>query len=279
MKRKDQYNLFRAKISFPSQGELFLSQQETPQTLFKKCLHAQSQIKYRKRHLWKAGNIHMINSDGGYFAFGKVSVADLELFDNEQQEFERAKYTSGPHSIVVFSIKYELLAIQVNYKLGSTDKIAENIQSIFRKVDIISSNNITLLISKLRDPHDFIYKIRNAYAIKQLRATFTRPNPFDSDEKFQKPSEKALLAINGEEGLTIFKGSNLDPEVVESISRSTASTGNIAKAKVQQKPNSRAKTISIKGDAYSMVYEGETTYPEQIYNDMIDAYKKIRGNF
>ena len=121
MKNKTRYNLFRTKISFPRQTNLFLSVDETPQTIFEKCLKKQTSIKYRENHVWKAGNIHEINDDGGYFAFGKVSLSDLEVFDNEAQDFKKAKYTAGLHSIVVFSKKYELFAIQVNHKLGLTE--------------------------------------------------------------------------------------------------------------------------------------------------------------
>ena len=276
MKTKIRYNLFRTKISFPLQGELFLPKDETSQSVFEKCLKEQTSIKYRENHVWKSGNIHEINEDGGYFAFGKVSLSDLEVFDNDVQDFRKAIYTAGLHSIIVFSKKYELFAIQVNHKLGLTEKTAEKLQSVLRKVRIVSENNLLLTISKISDPKDFVSKIREAYAVKQLQATFTRPNPFDADEKFQKPSSALLLAVNGDEGKTIFKGKNLDMDVVESISRSSVATGNVAKARILKKPNSHLTTISTRGDPYSLSYNAKFVDPETVYKDMICVYEEIR---
>jgi len=273
---KTQYNLFRVKVIFPSQTELFIGKDATPQKIFSDCLNAQSSIKYRENHIWKAGNIHMINDDGGYFAFGKVSIADLETFDNDQQEFHKARYMAGLHSIIVFSLKYELLAIQVNHKLGLTEKTAEKFQAILRKVKQVSENNISIIVSKIRDPKDFIHKIRNAYAIKQLKATFTGPNPWDADKKFQKPSAEALKALNGDEGVTTFKGSNLNPEVVEAISRSTVSTGNNAKARILEKRNSHLKTVSMNGDPYSLIYDKKDVDPKIVYKDSTSSYESVR---
>lgn len=276
MKNKTRYNLFRTKISFPIQGELFFPKDETPQTIFERCLKEQTSIKYRENHVWKAGNVHEINEDGGYFAFGKVSLSDLEVFDNEVQDFKKAIYTAGLHSIVVFSKKYELFAIQVNHKLGSTEKTAEKLQSVLRKVNIVSDYNLFLTISKISDPQDFISKLRSAYAIKQLHATFTRPNPFDADEKFQKPSSELLLAVNGDDGKTVFRGTNLDVDAVEAISRSSVATGNTAKARILKKANTHLTTISTKGDPYSLSYDQKVVEPEIVYKDMIRVYKEIR---
>lgn len=273
---KSQYNLFRVKVIFPDQGQLFLKKDTRPQDIFKDCLNGQSSIKYRENHVWKAGTIHDINSDGGYFAFGKISLADLEVFDNKNQDFLKARYTAGLHSIIVYSMEYELLAIQVNHKLGTTEKTAEKFQTILRKVNIVSENNISIIVSKIRDPKNFIQKIHDSYAIKQLKATFTQPNPFDADENFQKPSSAALKALNGQEGVTTFKGSNLNVDIVEAIARSTVATGNNAKARILEKSGTHPKTISMSGDPYSLYYDRKDVSPDIVYKDMIDVYNSIR---
>lgn len=277
MKTKNKYNLFRAKITPPIQLELPLHRgiEETPQAIFAQSISEQTSIKYRESTIWKAGSINEFSDDGGYFAFGKVSLADLELFDNSKQDFYKIKRDIGLHSIVVYSKKYELLAIQVNHKLGKTEKTAERLQAILRKSQVIVQNGLYLSISKINDPKEFIFKLREAYAIKQLRATFSRPNPFDADEKFQKPSAEVLQAVNGDEGSTVFKGTNLDQEAVEAISRSTVATGNIARARILTKQNSHLSTISTEGDPYTLTYDKEDVEPSKVYKDMIRVYKEI----
>lgn len=278
MKTKNKYNLFRAKITRPIQLELPFHSgiEKTPQAIFAQSLLEQTSIKYRESTIWKAGSINEFSDDGGYFAFGKISLADLELFDNFKQDFYKIKSDIGLHSIIVYSKKYELLAIQVNHKLGRTEKTAERLQAILKKSQVIVQNGLHLSISKINDPKKFISKLQDAYAIKQLRATFSRPNPFDADEKFQKPSAELLQAVNGDEGSTVFKGSNLDYEVIEAISRSTVATGNVAKARILTKPNSHLSTISTKGDPYTLTYDKGKVEPIEVYNDMIRVYKEIR---
>ena len=149
-------------------------------------------------------------------------------------------------------------------------------EKVFNEAKIIKSNNITVYVSKIADPKNFIRKLFSAHSIKQLRANFTGPNPLDADELFQKPLSRFLQAANGESGTTIIKGANLDAEVVESVSRSTAATGNDASARIQKSKSSRPETIDFKGDPLRLTYNGGSVSPDIVARDMIKAYQEIR---
>jgi hypothetical protein len=103
-------------------------------------------------------------------------------------------------------------------------------------------------IVPIPDPEDFLASLNDAYAVSKFSATFRGPNPFDADEHFQKPLSVYLSSANGEKGKAQIQGEDLNREVLQAVTRSTAATGNEASARIRKTKSQKFTTINLRGD-------------------------------
>ena len=107
---------------------------------------------------------------------------------------------------------------------------------------------------------------------------FGEPNPFDVEKDFHKPMESLLAVTGGEKGATKVSGDDLDRDTLEELSRSVASVGHEASARIRKSQGERPVTKHLKGDPASFLVE-EFGVPEQaaeIFVKLRDTYRRIR---
>ncbi|WAK02485.1 hypothetical protein [Methylobacter sp. YRD-M1] len=143
---------------------------------------------------------------------------------------------------------------------------------------VITENEISVEIVPIPDPEGFLRALSSAYRVTRFAATFRGPNPFDADEHFQKPLSVYLSAANGESGKAQIHGEDLNREVLQEVTRSTAATGNEASARIIKSKSQKSITINLKGDPVKRRYDEDEHLPEAVLADLTNLYYRVRND-
>ncbi len=270
-----EYHLYRIKFIKPAQKKLF-PPELSASDLFIKALHEKPTIELRQNNVWHIGNIKTLNQTTGVFAIGRTTKTTVEKFDDETGNFLEQVDDSGPYTFVVYDRSIGLLGIAKKTKLApDTLAISRRIKGLFQNASIIIEHDIDVRVDLIPDPENFLNKIRNAYSIKHFKAYFTGPNPIDADELFQKPLSVYAQEMNAETGSVETNGTDLNGEVIEAVTKSTASTGNKASARIQENQGEKVKRIDLKGNIIKVMAKKTDTW-KNILNKLQNAYKRVR---
>ena len=273
-----EYSLFRAKFIKPRQKSL-LEENLTPKQLFLQALEERPSAELRKGYAWHIGNIKYFSKNSGYFAIGRTTNSTIEMFDEASGNFLERELEESPYTHCVFNSDIGFIGIAKKPTLTQTAKgVASRVQELLSIAEIIKRNGITVEIVPIPDPEGFLKLILSAYRVFRFSATFRGPNPFDADEYFQKPLAVYLSAAGGEKGKTQIQGDDLNREVLESVTRSTAATGNEASARIMKSKSQKPITINLKGDPLKRRYDEETHHPEAVLADLTELYHKVRND-
>jgi len=272
-----EFQMFRIKVYPSMQGFLF-EHPKTPSEILKDVILSLPSAELRKGMIWHIGNLSPIKEGGLYFRIGRTTKSTLEIYENgnfEEQEFETAPYTH-----VVLDIQLEVCAIAKKAKLSpKTTGIANQFVRLLNESIRARQIKASFEINEINDPTDFITHLRQAFSVSKFWVTFSRPNAFDVNEDFIKPTQKLLKDSNGEKGKTQLEGDNLNPEGLEDIARSAASTGNDAAAWLQTSDTSQKVRKRLKGNPI-IVRQEDVADPEhkmKMLHLIRENYKSVRG--
>lgn len=273
-----EYALFRAKFIKPSNPMLF-GQDISPHDLFLKSIEEKPSAELRVGYTWHIGNINYFDANHGYFAVGRTTNATIGKFDEASGNFIEEKLETSPYTHCVFDANIGFLGIARKSTLAPTSKgIASTIEKLLAKTDVVFHNDITVEIAPIPDPEGFIRALSTAYRVTSFAATFKGPNPFDADEFFQKPLSVYLSAARGNKGKAQIQGADLDREVLQEVSRSTAATGNEASARINRTKRQKAITINLRGDPVKRRYDEAEHDPRAVLADLTQLYNRVRTN-
>lgn len=161
--------------------------------------------------------------------------------------------------------------------MNGFERVTKNLEKLLNLQSSVRDAGIRIEIAEIGDPEDFIQQVREAYAVVDFTAEFGRPNPFDVNSDFHRPMEKYLEATDGAKGKTTVQGEDLDRDNVEDVSRSVASTGNEAKARLRKGRGQRPVTRHMRGDPVSVqVEEEEVDDSGGILRWLREAYQRVR---
>jgi hypothetical protein len=270
-----EYSLFRVKFVKPRQQSIFGSD-STPDQLFTVALQEKPSVDSREGYRWHIGNLSLFSESTGYFAVGRTTRSTVEKFDEKSGNFIEEELETSPYTHCVFDSRIGLLGIAYKSSLAPTVKgIAARIQKLLSETAIIQKNGVSVEIAPIPDPQDFIRALETAYVVSRFTATFHGPNPFDADEHFQRPLSVYLASANGKAGRAEIQGEDLNRDVLQSVTRSTAATGNEASARIKKKKSERPVTLHLRGDAVKRRY-AEDDKPEVVLSDMQNTYERVR---
>jgi len=271
------FYLYRLKLVRPHQ-QSFFHENLSRSDVFLEALKERPSVELRKGHFWHIGNLAVLDNFGGYFAIGRTTNSILEKYDDSSGNFVEELLETSPYTHVIFDARIGFLAIAKKTKLSPTvGGIARNICRLFERAEVVIRNDIEVSIDPISDPYNFIDAIRAAYSIRAFEVTFSRSNPFDADEFFQKPMEKYLDAANGEKGKTNISGVNLDSETLVDVTKSIAATGNDAKVVLKVREGVRYSTKRLRDNpAHFAIEEGDFT-PEIALTEARETYTYVRG--
>lgn len=273
-----EYSLFRVKFIRANQGRIF-SGNVTPEEVFKAAVLQKPSAELRKGYHWHIGNVSFFDESRGYFAIGRTTVSSVEKFDEISGNFVEEEAEEGPYTHCVFDAAIGFVGIAKRSILSQTTKgIANRLTQLLSLADAVVENGVYVEILPIPDPNGFLNEIREAYRVYSFTATFRGPNPFDADEYFQKPLAVYLSASNGEKGKATINGSDLNKDVLIEVTRSTASTGNEASARIQKSIRHKSVIVNLRGDPIKVRYDERKHFPEVVLNDLEGHYRKVRNN-
>jgi hypothetical protein len=270
-----EYSLFRVKFVLPRQ-QSWLHYHVTPRDIFLASLKARPDSQVREGYTWHIGNVRFISPTAGYFAIGRTTRSTIEKYDATTGNFAEEELETSPYTHCVFDAEIGFVGIAKKTSLSPTTAgIARRVEDLLSRTAEVMDNDIRVEIAPIPDPESFLQEIRDAFAVLQFTATFHGPNPFDADEHFQKPLSSLLSAADGKKGKTQIDGDDLNREVLEAVTKSTAATGNEASARIKRKRNGRATKIRLKGSTVGTSYEEESHNPEQALADLRGMYQRV----
>jgi len=250
-----EYSLFRAKF-IRSQQTSFLHDDLTPRDIMLKAIAQRPSSELRKGYHWHIGNLSMFSEYSGYFAIGRTTTSTIEKFDEVTGDFVEEELEESPYTHCVFDAKIGFVGIAKKPNLSQTTKgIAGRVAELLTGTEVVVANAITVDIRPIPDPEGFIKALDTAFRVYSFAASFRGPNPFDSDEHFQKPLSVYLSAANGNKGKAQISGDDLNRQVLQQVTRSTAATGNEASARIQRQQSQKSITINLKGDPVKRKYD------------------------
>lgn len=273
-----EYSLFRVKFIRPRQAS-FLHTDLTPQAVLLACIDEKPSAELRKGFNWHIGNVQMFEDTQGYFAFGRTTTSTIEKFNSLSGNFVEEELETSPYTHCVFDASIGLIGISKKTNLSQTTKgIATQLEKLLSLTAVVKENAITVEVRPIPDPEGFLKALSEAFRIFSFTATFRGPNPFDADEYFQRPMAVYLSSANGYKGKTTINGDDLNREVLQEVTRSTAATGNEASAKVQKSKREKAMTINLKGDPLKKKYDDDLHNPQAVLIDLAKLYKRVRSD-
>jgi len=273
------FYLFRLKVYQSKQKHLFnadISRRDFIESLITQKPSAE----IRKGYVWHIGNVRKIDDQGLFFALGRTTKSNKEQYDEESGDFLEIADEESPFTYAVYDHQYSIVAIALKSKLSPTSKgVARNLQKLLNDHRYTRNNEFRIEIAEISDPEGFIEQILSAYAVVGFTLEFTEPNPFDVEKDFHAPMEKLLEETGGDKGKTNIQGDDLDKETLEKLSRSAASTGNDASARIRKEFGQRPVTRHMKGDIVNIVVEDYKILEQagNILSKIRQVYLAVRG--
>lgn len=272
-----EFQLFKIKAHLPPQPTLF-EPGLLPHEVVAATIKSAPSSELRQNVVWHIGNVSSIDAKSLYFRIGRTTRATVEQYaDNNffEQEEQFAPYTH-----VIYDIPHEVCAIAKKARLSpSIVSIANNFEKLLNRSVINHKFNAIFEIGEIKDPKQFIEQIKTAYKIYGFWMTFTRPNPFDTDEDFVKPYERMVEAANGRKGKATVEGENLNKDLVERLARSAASSADNAGVRLQASSDSKPVSKSIKGNNITFSEEAIESGDDKlkVLTKIREWYARIRG--
>ncbi len=271
-----EYNLYRIKFIKSKQTNLF-NEVYSPSEIFYNAINEKPTLINKLDYTWHIGNIEPLRESSGYFRVGRTTKRTVEKYDEESGDFVDQTESESPYTHVIYNLEIGFLGIAKKLRLAPTTKgIANTIKKLMLQTKVVRSTKVEVEIDPISDPEGFLNKLSSAYAIKKFTATFTGPNPFDADEYFQKPLSKLLKDANGQSGKTVLDGNDLDNDVLQEITKSTAATGNTASALIQSAIREKPKKYNLSGDPIKKNYDEENHDIQIVADDLLHEYLKVR---
>ena len=273
-----EFQLFRLKVYPPKQALLFNSESDREIILVRTITSAPSAA-LRRGSIWHLGNVTRVDDHGLYFRVGRTARSTLGLYQDGR--FEDAEFETAPYTHAVVDVNLEVLAVAKKAQLGpNAASIADRVERLLNEARSELTSGVRFKIDEISDPESLVTYIREAYTVSEFWLTVTQPNPFDENEDFVKPMQKALTASNGQRAKAEIRGTDLNREVLEELARSAASAGNDAGATlVPATPEGRKMRKRLRGNSVNV--QEEELQSEDSRRDLLqrvrDAYNRVRA--
>lgn len=270
------FQLFRIKVFPPAQSSLF-QVDKTPQEILVETIRSLPETRSKQGLVWHIGNVTEIEESSLYFRIGRTSRSTVEVYHDGR--FIDEQFETSPYTHVILDTRLEVCAIARKAKLSkTTNGIARQLARLLNRSERARETRTRFEVSLISNPESFIRQLREAASVERFWITFTRPNAFDADEDFIKPTERLLAEADGNRGKTQIKGTRMKVGVLEQLTRSVAATGDNAGASIRQEENQPVIPISLRGDAVDVVQESVDSDEEKLtlLQKLRERYEAIR---
>lgn len=247
--------------------------------IFLSAINDRPSAEIRRGYIWHVGNVQHFTESSGYFAIGRTTTSTIEKFDSSTGNFVVEELEESPYTHCVFDAQIGFVGIARKSSLAQTAKgVATRLEQLLSLSKSVADHNCSVEVAPIPDPEGFLRALHSAYRVTRFSATFHGPNPFDADEHFQKPLSVYLSSANGRKGRAQIQGEDLNREVLHAVTKSTASTGNEASARISKTKSQRPITINLKGDPLKRRYTEDEHEPRVVLADLTQVYHRVRSD-
>jgi hypothetical protein len=285
------FQLFRIKLVQQSdQLRLSFQDPQSKPSVLRAAIDSRPSGQIRRGVLWRVGNVHPLDRSAVYFAFGRTTPAELEVFDERTGSFEVAPFESSTstHAIVDFENQTCALAKKATLAKDAV-QLARRLARVLSSAPVVRDNESSVEIEAIPDQDDFVAILSRAHQISKFTLKFSLPNPWDAEKQIQRPLESTLAELRGTKGSTTFTGEDLDGDRLAALARATAATANDASAVVRMGRNSKPVTRHLREKSITMSiddFEREVSpmlplgirVARNIRDWMDEQYQRVRGN-
>lgn len=269
--------LFRIKVIPRTQRRLIETGTSRTQILLN-LIFSRPTSEMRVGYEWHIGNVQAVSDEALAFAVGRTTKASREQFDEESGDFKAVEGDEAPFTYALLDARLGVLGLIPKARLAPTPKgIARSLEKMLNRHHVVQHEAVRIEISEIWDPEDFISQIHQAFSVVRFTVDVGHPNPFDVQEEFHKPLQKYVAATDARKGKAIVEGDDLNRDQLEEVTRSVASTGNDASARIRRSARARPITRRLRGDSASIYVDDEF---EQRWQEVLDrlrqAYQRIR---
>jgi hypothetical protein len=231
---------------------------------------------------WHIGNATTLDDWGLYFRLGRERMMSVPQTDSNGNFIDREASVS-PYTHAVLDVRLGVCAVARRSSLTTdAERLARQLSRVLTASSVARSKFVDIEAATLKEPGEFLARLRQAYSVHVLWVVNRRPNPFDVEEEFVRPTERLLENLNADNARTEWKGERLkiDDSGAADIVRSTAATGGDAGARIQEREDSPATTrISLSDDRARFQEEIDSeefrSGAERILDRMRKLYREI----
>lgn len=248
------------------------SQPEVLRQLFPKRLERAT----RERQYFTAEH-QIIDNDGVLFEFGRSS--SMKRSDYDGKKFIEVEHPDYPHVLVFADYELQILAVEIKSRFASTiESTIKLLKKIISSDEIVRRYKFEVDIQPLRDPEEFIKHLEKASAVSKFFFSVGKPNVYNPELKFLRPIKRMNIEANSVSAKAELSGLNMKRDILVSLSRVAASTGNDAGAwlKIQGKKRFVRKSIG-KNHAQLLVKDDVKKSATEILNDIRRLANKYFG--
>lgn len=273
------FQVFRVKVYPSKEGDLF-ERERTRSEIIQETIQSLPSAQLRKGMVWHIGNILQMDHTGFYFRVGRTTTATIEIYDELEGNFVDQEFETAPYTHAIIDVDLEVCAIAKKARLSPTTKgIANQLVRLLNEAKRARELRATFEISEILDPKDFIAHLQSAYSITKFWVYFSRPNAWDVDEHFTKPTQRLLVETDGQKCKTELTGNDLKPTPLEEIARSAASKGDDAAAVLLPDKTSRKVKKHLKGNPVNLSQEdvSDNEQKRKLLITLRELYLEISG--
>ena len=271
-----EFQLFRIKV-YPSK-QMFFDGPQKPSDILVSTIESLPSAELWRGMVWHVGNICELDEKGFYFRFGRTTKSRREIY--QKGNFIDEVFEEAPYTHIILDIPTEICAIAKRNKLSRSPKgIANQLIKIFSNSETARHYGSIFEIDQLKDPEDLITHLKKAFIISHFSMTISRPNPFDVEEDIVKPFSEFIRHSNAEKGKAQIEGDELNPQLLEELSRSAAATGNDATARLKLEESQKPTTIYLHENPIVVQHDDVSDIEQKrnLLNKVRYIYKQIRG--
>lgn len=272
-------HLLRVRCEQNKQPDFFVKPR-VPSEVILEALRSTPQAPVARGADWRIAKPEEVSGGGLGFKMGRTAALKVPQYDAQSRDFIEAEVQSAPYTFGVFDPKTQACGIVKKTGVSlSAKEISKKLEKLLNSTSIPTDAGCYIVVDPIPDPDDFIDQLRSAAEITKFRFTATFSNPFDVQRLIQKPAEEFTEAVGGDVTTVEVHGENLNPELLEDLTRGVVSTGDEAAASVRQTPDSRAKRIHLKGNPVQEPVEEQETSKNwylAIFEATRSAYNRVR---
>lgn len=233
------------------------------------------------RTTWHVGNVQPLDDSATYFRLGRERVMSVPQTDARGNFVDREAPVS-PYTHAVLDARLGVCAVARRSSVSAKpETLGSQLSRVLSASETSTSKYVEIQAASIKEPDEFLARLSAAFAIHRLWVVNRRPNPFDVDKDFVRPTTRALEELGADTVRTEWSGDQLkvDDTCAVSIIRSTAATGGDAGAVIREESTAPSTRVSLSENRARIQeeFDGEDFLPAavRLANKVRSFYQRI----